>query len=345
MPVVIVGADKGSEYEAAKTLKKLLDPLIGGNYQLTIVVGARCLGESVQDIDLLLLGSFGRGINFIGSHGDARGKEIRLVNICMIIEVKDVSSPYVIFDSQHVKVKYANDIFWHDASEQVFKQKISLRNFLKRNNQPQPRIEGIIWLRNYDGDIPAVASDVLCANPSLDDFTKVLEKVKPPSGKDQDFYIAFTNNENINAIQNVISFFTPKITPTNLDRRRLEIICKKLISDQKYVERLGKQLLIFRGRGGSGKTIHLLRLAKDLYDEGSRVLLLTFNKALVADIKRLLVIMKINNQGFDRGIYISTAHKFFIHMLSAWGMWSYSQEDSNNFPSIKYNDKKMNCYH
>lgn len=73
MPVVIVGADHGSEFDAAKTLQQILNPIVGENNQLTIVVGARCLGEAVQDIDLLLLGSFGRGITFTGHNGEARG--------------------------------------------------------------------------------------------------------------------------------------------------------------------------------------------------------------------------------------------------------------------------------
>jgi superfamily II DNA or RNA helicase len=94
---------------------------------------------------------------------------------------------------------------------------------------------------------------------------------------------------------------------------------------------LGQQLLVFRGRGGSGKTIRLLRLAKDLYDNGKRVLLLTFNKALVADIRRLLVLLGINNQGFDRGIHISTAHKYFIQMFSAWNMWQ-APGEGQGFP-------------
>jgi hypothetical protein len=98
----------------------------------------------------------------------------------------------------------------------------------------------------------------------------------------------------------------------------------------------------FRGRGGSGKTIHLLRFAKDLYDRGKRVLLLTFNKALVADIRRLLVILRIDNQGFDRGISISTAHKFFIKMLSACGLWNSVARDDSRFPEKEYLRGKKN---
>lgn len=340
MPVEIVGAENGSEREAAETLRQLLSPIVGVSNRLLIVVGAQCLGEEVQDIDLLLLGTFGKGIVFEGKHGDARGQEIRLVNLCLVLEVKDHTGSKVRFDSQRVKVHRTRGNYWEDASEQVRRQKISLRNFLKRHNQPQPWIEGLVWLRNYRGVIPEAAANVLGGSPTANDFLRLVEQVKTPQRGDQGLYIAFTKNDSVSSIQRAAAFFHPKITPTNLDRRRLEQICKKLIADQKYVDRLGQQLLVFRGRGGSGKTIHLLRLAKDLYDNGKRVLLLTFNKALVADIRRLLVILGISNQGFDRGIHISTAHKFFIQMLSSWDLWKHVPGDDQPFPEQEYRQRK-----
>lgn len=339
MPIEIVGADRGSERDAAEALRTLLTPTVGSN-QLLIVVGAQCLGEEVQDIDLLLLGSFGRGLPFEGKHGESRNQEIRLVNLCLIIEMKDHAASQVRFDSQRVMVYYGKDNYWSDATKQVIRQRVSLKNFLKRHDQPQLWIEGAIWLRNYDGNIPSAAANVLGANPSTLDFLRLVERIKTPQRGDAGFYISFSKNESVKAIQRASAFFRPVIASTRLDRRRIEHICKKLIADQKYIDRLGQQLLVFRGRGGSGKTIHLLRLAKDLYDNGRRVLLLTFNKALVADIRRLLVQLEINNQGFDRGIHISTAHKYFIQMFSAWDMWQ-APGEGEGFPEEQYKRRKL----
>jgi hypothetical protein len=340
MAIQVIGGDQGSEREAAETLRRILDPIVGPTNQLLIIVGAQCLGEEVQDIDLLLLGSFGKGITFQGKHAQARGQDVRLVNICLIVEVKDSPTHKISFDSQRVKVSYGRENFRKDATEQVRQQKLSLINFLKRHNQPLPWVEGMIWLRNYDDIIPPSVANVLGANATASSFLEVLEKIRPPQPSAHGFYIAFAKNENVNSIQRAAAFFHPTITPTRLDRRRLELICKKLISDQKYVDRLGIQLLVFRGRGGSGKTIHLLRFAKDLYDRGKRALLLTFNKALVADIRRLLVILRIDNQGFDRGISISTAHKFFMQMLSSWGLWTWGARDDSQFPKEEYSRRK-----
>lgn len=337
MPIEIIGAESGAEREAAEFVRNMFDSFIGTSHKMVIIVGAKCLGENTQDIDLMLLGTFGSGLRFTGGCGETKGRDVRLVNLCLIIEVKDHSGSRLRFDSQRVKVKYVRDRVehWEDVSEQVFQQKIALRNYLLRYKLSVPRIEGVIWLRNYDGLIPAAAANVIGSNPSLIDFLRLIEKIWVPKRADNDYFISFSRNADINSIQKISSFLRPTIIPTILDRKRLELICKRLISDQKYAIRLGQQLLIFRGRGGSGKTIHLLRLAKDLYDDGRRVLLLTFNKALVADIRRLLVILGINNQGFDKGIHISTAHKYFIDMLSIWDLKSYN-ENSDEFFRIEY---------
>lgn len=338
MTIDIIGADRCPERDAAEALRQVLMPAkLPGN--LLMIVGAQCLGESVQDIDILLIGSFGRGVTFKGRHGPSRDKDVRLVNLCLALEVKDHSSTRVRFDSQRVLVHYAKQNYWSDATEQVRQQRLSLKHYLDRSGVSPPWIEGAIWLRNYEGVIPSSASNVLGSSPSAQDFFALIEGIRAPRAGDDGWYIAFAKNETVTAVQKAAAFFRPIVTPTKLDRRRLETICRKLISDQKYIDRLGQQLLIFRGRGGSGKTIHLLRLAKDLYDTGKRVLFLTFNKALVADIRRLLHLIGIQNQGFDRGIHISTAHKYFIQMFTAFGMWDAPAEGSS-FPSEKYGRTK-----
>lgn len=77
-----------------------------------------------------------------------------------------------------------------------------------------------------------------------------------------------------------------KLTPTPLDRRRMEQIDAQSAQIQKLQEAMGRQLLVLRGRGGAGKTTRLLQLAKALCEEeGTRVLILTYNKALASDLR------------------------------------------------------------
>src|SRR5204863_7926456 len=76
-------------------------------------------------------------------------------------------------------------------------------------------------------------------------------------------------NDTAIGVKAALSLFRRTIVPTPLDRKRLELICKKIVIAEapEYYNKLGEQLLIFRGRGGSGKTIRLLQLANHLREE------------------------------------------------------------------------------
>ena len=52
------------------------------------------------------------------------------------------------------------------------------------------------------------------------------------------------------------------------------------------------------------------------------------------------MLLGINNQGFDRGIHISTAHKYFIQMFSAWDMWQ-APGEGEGFPEEQYKRRKL----
>jgi hypothetical protein len=139
--------------------------------------------------------------------------------------------------------------------------------------------------------------------------------------------------------QNALELFTKRLAQGSIDRRKLEVVCQKFLKDQQYADRIGKQLLLFRGRGGAGKTLRLLQIAKTLHDEfGHRVLFLTYNKSLVADVRRLLSILGISDKVDDRTIAIRSSDSFFFGLLAAYGLRP-SQQSGNKFP-VDYPRKK-----
>ncbi|MCS6889764.1 MAG: hypothetical protein NZQ09_16290, partial [Chloroflexus sp.] len=119
-------------------------------------------------------------------------------------------------------------------------------------------------------------------------------------------------------IPEMIGLLTRRLEPTALDRKKIELLSSRRVlkdNDAEYVKKLGSQLLIFRGRGGTGKTVHLLRLAHELYiDHDARILILTYNKALVADLRRLLALMGICDFYGRRAIEIRTVHSFLYRL-------------------------------
>ncbi|MBK8873704.1 MAG: PhoH family protein [Bacteroidetes bacterium] len=99
----------------------------------------------------------------------------------------------------------------------------------------------------------------------------------------------------------------------------MEHITSKLLDQQQYAKAIGEKLIVISGRAGTGKTIKLLRIACDLaQNKGARSLILTYNHALVSDIKRTFALIEIPDGIDEYCINIATLHKFFYELLIGW---------------------------
>ena len=324
--IQILGSEEGPEYSAACHLKTILLPQLRDGDRVKILVNYKCAGEQRQDLDLIVLGTFKRGLSV--SPPNVGGEEsARLVNLAAIIEVKDHPPESVRVDASHVKVRYGSGHKrgWHDATEQLQEQVHSLIGHLKRGGVEPPFIAQMLWLRNVSTKdrLSNLPNNVLCGQPTFEAFSDLLCRVRLPiPGSDGRLFIAFSRNRVIDSVVEAMRHLGESFKPTPLDRRRLEKVGQRLVSDQKYVRERGKQLLSFRGRGGSGKTIHLIRLAKGFCDEfGDRILLLTYNHALAADIRRLISLMGLRDSVGNSGFVIQTAEKFFVGLVRELDEW------------------------
>ncbi|WP_461671293.1 DNA/RNA helicase domain-containing protein, partial [Mycobacterium tuberculosis] len=119
----------------------------------------------------------------------------------------------------------------------------------------------------------------------------------------------------------VFSFFSSiKIDIGQLTRNRLERITRKLLKDQQYAQAIGNKLVVIRGRAGTGKTIKLLHVAYELCQRDHRCLILTYNKALVSDIKRLIALAGIKDDIATATIEVKTIHSFMHDILIGFGI-------------------------
>jgi len=118
-----------------------------------------------------------------------------------------------------------------------------------------------------------------------------------------------------------------RIEPTALDRQRMDRIANGAISHS-WMSEVGQQQVVFHGRGGTGKTAILLSLAWRLWEtKGARILLLTYNRALVADLRRLLTLMgMIDDVGMPL-VEVKTVHSFLFRVLSALGVIDHDEDD------------------
>ena len=243
-----------------------------------------------------------------------------MASLCLVIEVKDHAPEDVEFEGTKVYVRYNGQ--WSSASEQSHEQIYSLRNFAKKNlgSKFSGWINNVIWLRNVPNEaLPSGTHNILGSNSTWAQFLQRIALIDSRATPDNSFQ-AFFGERSFYLLNKLL---TEKITPTSMDRRKMEAVTRRLFKEEgsRWQERLGAQLLIFRGRGGTGKTVRLLNLAHELYEtEGSRVLILTYNNALVSDLRRLISLLGVKSASDEAGISVRTIHSFMWTWLSTLGI-------------------------
>ena len=341
----IVGVETSREMRAAEALRDLAldhygDDASNEKLQITLVPSFQCFGESPRDLDLILLLSDQRGEGQLTCSSEGR----RFRNLCLVIEVKDHSSLDVRFEGNKCVVFYGHQP--HDVTHQSQGQKTSLFRYLKRNLSDEygirraPFVENVIWLSNVPTDNIPEASNVLGSNATWQSFLdKVDQTTQKWSGRDKP-YESFDDASHFGAFEALLS---KVLTPTRIDRRKMEnVVKKKLSEDAQYYSKLGEQLLIFRGRGGTGKTVRLLRMAYQLYHERQlRVLVLTYNVALVSDLTRLLSLLNIRDSVAQNSIAIKTINKFMHQWLEALDVYDPALGYSFSGAYERYKDEAL----
>jgi DNA polymerase III delta prime subunit len=342
--IKIFGDEQKREYEAACSLRDAIikvwttlgdDPV----HDVRIIAGAKCHGQRRRDIDILLLASLGGGLTYrtflpFQGHDKQLHKpdQVQVDSLCVAIEVKDHSDQKVRFVGTMVEVLYQGK--WHNASEQNEEQIYSVKQYLQNQGINSPWVSSVLWLRNIPASsLPKRPHNIVGANLTWELLLNIIGQIGPPRFKNGSWHLSATVH-NPNTLTQAAHIFTKLIKPTRLDRQRMERLGKKHTDTQVLQNVINKKLLLLYGRGGTGKTMRLLQFAKYLFDEqGARVLILTYNKALVADILRLLNILEIGND-IDKGaIHIQTVHSFLYAILKGLGI--INQEDTDFFSNYE----------
>ncbi len=327
--IYVLGEAATSEYEAAIELKNLILktwPAIEQSAQhlVWIIAGAKCHGQPKRDIDVLLLANFSESLTYtpflpFSVYGQLESpSEVHIKSFCAAIEVKDHSPEKVRFEGTNVKVYYRDG--WKDVTEQNHQQKYSVKNYIEHHGYVSPWVTSFIWLRNVPTvDLPAPPHNILGSNLTWDRFLNVMGQLSPPKKEYGQWILSSASLSSV--VTRAAELFTKPLVPTKLDRRRMELASQRSTDNETLINALGNKMTILRGRGGTGKTMRLLQVAKQLYDEqNARILILTYNRALVADIRRLLTFMGVDNDIVERSIQIQTVHSFFYVILQALGI-------------------------
>jgi len=330
----IFGEPGDSEYEAARQLGLLMDSTWGNQLQdvrqkVAMKIAAKCHGQNVRDIDVLVMLSLKSPLPVI----IPEALEIQLPSIVHVksllaaVEVKDHPPQKVRFNANaQVEVLYT-DSGWKNASSQSDSQNIAVRKYLATVGiTPVPYVTNIIWLRGVpQNSLPKPPHNVIGADATWEHFIRACMSQMNAWYKDG-FHLLNAESQ-VGTVTRVKKLFTENIQPSLLDRRKLDAISREAAEAFLADALPGKKQLILRGRGGTGKTIGLLTFAYDQYiKQNSRTLIITYNIALASDLERLLTILNVRNTADGRTIHVDTVHGFLRSVLFDAGLIDGSED-------------------
>ncbi len=327
--VNIIGENNNSdEYNAGLKLKSLIESLPGNVLgEVVIYPNATLFGQAVKDVDIVVLGelqNYAPSLKYY-ENGDAKMDKIFIESFCMVIEVKSHNASAITRQGTDWFVPYGRSM--HNVTNQSNGQKTSLFTFFNNQVGISPFVTNVIWFTetlhseidnlkiamNHKLDTNALSGDC--------DFKEFMQQVVLQSNvyrrRNQIVINAIPSECELKRFETAMEFFSrQKMGMGELTRKRVEQITRKTIEGGLIHKEKGK-LSIYRGRAGTGKTIGLIQTAINLVDEEDcRVLILTYNKLLVADIKRLFALADLPDMFDYRCVEINTLQAYFYRLIN-----------------------------
>jgi DNA replication protein DnaC len=334
--VKIQGSPGTEEFQCAEVLQNIFERDLpnAATGNILIVSNAQIYGGKVKDIDLVCIGDlcncYLHNINFpIGTKqglDTQSNKTLELGNFCFVIEVKTHPPDLLFTTGLSLKARYANKPV-HDVTNQSEEQKYSLKDFLEKHNGYSPYITNYIWLRGVDNLkstnlVKNGKANYLSCNFTIYDLLELTCSQQNALLMNGLYKLNSSSKSKFNSadIQKIFNIFNKNLECMGeLTRRKIEKITTKILSNQQYAQEIDKKLTIISGRAGTGKTIKILRIACDLAkNKGKTCLLLTYNNALVSDMKRMLALAFFSDNLESPTVKIYTIHKFIRDLLIAF---------------------------
>ena len=324
----MVGSNNHSdEYLAALKLQSIFEAGLSEKVigEITIIPNVTLFGQAVKDIDILVVGRFQNLKMSLNTKDETDAFSINIVDIidfCTVIELKKhyISSIKRVGSDFFVPYKEGD----HNVTQQSNLQKIACLNYIRSmsNNASSPFVTNLIWFSEVtDEEIKPIISingkvvrtNVMTGDVTVRDFFQLIAwqlSMKKISNGNQ-IMRAYVPD----GMGNFMSFFdVAKAEMGELTRRRVELITAKTIESSMTYSDDG--ILIVRGKAGTGKTVGLIQTAIKIVDEkDERVLILTYNRALVSDVRRLFAFAELPDMFNESCVHIETMQKFFYRII------------------------------
>jgi hypothetical protein len=348
--IEILGIQEGREFEAAVLLRKRMldlwpDLAYTKNDVIKIYVALKLYGHKIEDIDLLVIGAFREPRRFnvefdfhpINSSATFP-RNAYLQNFACVIEVKSHDPSGVKFEDKIAFVKYSRNgnEYWEPVTEKNRTQMFEVKKFLLEKGFHGIYIQDLIFFTGLlDSNLPKRPHNCIGADVTFGKILNIFGQISKPFLRNGEAYICFCQDNSIFKLFDEDTGFLKKIEPTSIDRRRMDRVINAVFPED-WVEELGKKQIIYRGRGGVGKTAILLQLAYKAFDKRQhRSLLLTYNKSLVADMRRTMALMGIPRNIESGGLSIETVHSFMGRIMNTLGVSEIGSDFLQNYETNK----------
>jgi hypothetical protein len=316
--------EKSEEVKQANNLACLLENSLSNNLSgdIYIMPSMTCPQARNKDLDLVvwidMKDEFEINVK-TGIQGSTLpiNRSVKIKDALLIFEIKK-HNEYSSIKIENQKIHCLYPEGFHDVSSQSNGQKVALINFLNERVSGSPFVVNLIWLHraesanHYDAH---QVDNVIWGQPTLNRIFEVVFRNNLPKLKDGIPYYRSSVNDKI--ANDTTAFFEVLRKNTavgigRISRKKVHELIQKDISEfeKNYFNSIGAKLTSIHGNPGTGKTIHLIHLAKNLHQKRDlKCIILTFNKALQQDIKRLLYYSglaeanQIYVQTFDAFVY------------------------------------------
>lgn len=329
--VKIIGENDGSdEYAAAEKLKQIIKDTTPQTAMGEIVLfpSATLYGQAVKDVDIMMIGNLKNYSAKVSFNHDKEysEEEVFLDSFCTTIEVKSHSITGVRKEGTNIQVFYSNN-GWHNATRQSNEQKTSAMNFFNNALGESPYITNLLWFVEISeselNNLLSFGNNVMPSNalPAYFDFKEVIQelayqRVPWKYGNRYAIECGFNGRDTDGVTKPLLFFSKAKSGMGELTRKKIEQISNSELGESDPCFD-GNTLNIFRGRAGTGKTIDLIKIAIKLVDEeGARVQILTYNRALVSDIRRLFTLAELPDMFEEKCVSVNTMQSYFFGLIN-----------------------------
>lgn len=343
--IEIIGTEGSSEYRAALMVRDALEATWPGvsntpaeQDNIKIAVSVKISGYKVQDIDIVLVGQLSRPRLFrparvIRGHAGNRlnDRPVIVESFVVAIEVKDQDDKGVRINDDQVQVRYSRSgkIEWKSATDQNVDQLHSLKAYFSDQHAD-------VFVRRclaFPNLANISAPSAVAAGFNGHQLLSAIASPSPVLERNGQGFLSAGKPQSVSKVL-ASRLFRPMV-PTRLDRERMDRLAAKSPAVDELLETLGSGTVFLRGYGGTGKTVLLLQAAwKQFKVDGKRTLILTYNLALAADMRRLMALMGIPSSSDDGGIEIGTVMSFLYKWFARFHLLDDEDLDFSKYPAL-----------